>query len=174
MKACFARISPVPKLALALVLAASLTVASGTRAEVPNVGGEVPSTIELSVSETTPFTRVSRGPHGSVYSALIGVEATATEAPVRLSIADGETAAGRRRGRMVRGSSFLKAPLEARVDRGSYGSLDASVDPLLRTWSEPISAAIATIQLRQSAKASISTLRGYRKSLLVTVTVAGP
>ncbi len=139
------------------------------------VGGTVESTLALSLGELSPFTRVSAGHGQSVYSARIAVEVTATDAPVRLSLADGEATSGARRGHLVRGRSILAPALRAAAGRGGLRSLDANVDPVLEQWGEPVSLEAATIQLRQVVRgAHHPPIGDYHKLLLVTVTAAGP
>ncbi len=158
--------------AVAAVAVAAHTGALPAHAETPSVGGEVASVVELSAGEPSAFVRAG-GAHGKrVYAAGISVEVTATEAPTRLTIADGEAFAGRRRGHLAQGSAILSAPLWAATS-GTYRSLDDSVDPLLERWGEPVSDVAATIHLRQTVRGNVA-LRNYHKILLLTVTAAGP
>jgi hypothetical protein len=162
--------------ALAAVAAmATFAGANVAHAEEPTVGGSVESTLGLSLGEPSPFVRVSAGHRKSVYDATIAVEVTATDAPVRLSLADGEAISGARRGHLVRGRSSLTVALRAAAGHGSFRSLDASVDPVLEQWGEPVSLEGATIRLRQVVRgAHQPPIGGYHKLLLVTVTAAGP
>jgi hypothetical protein len=164
--------------AAAVVLASCVALFGATSAhaeEGTSIGGTVESTLGLSLGEPTPFTRVRAGHRQSVYDATIAVEVTATEEPTRLSIADGEAFAGRRRGRLVGRSSTLAIPLLAAAGNGPYRSLDATVDPVLEQWGEPVSLEAATIRLRQTVRgAHQPPIGGYHKLLLVTVTAAGP
>jgi hypothetical protein len=162
--------------ALALCVG-SAPSASGAaaRAEGPIVGGSVPGVIALSLRETSAFSRAAGSHRWRVFTALIRVEVTTSEEPTHLSIADGEVLAGRRRGRLARGSAGLSVPLRAAVGHGAYGSLNASVDPVLRRWQEPVAHARATIRLRQAVRGRFPPdLRAYHKLLLVTITAAGP
>ena len=162
-------------LALCVAFAAALASAARARAEGPTVGGSVPSVLALSLSEASVFSRAVRSRRGRVFTALIPVEVTATEEPTRLSVADGEVLAGRSRGRLVRGSSALSAPLRVAAGHGAYRSLDVTVDPVLERWKGPLAHAPATIRLRQTVRGRAPrTLRAYHKLLLVTITVAGP
>lgn len=139
------------------------------------VGGTVESTLALSLGESSPFARVSAGRGRSVYDATVPVEVTATDAPVRLSLADGEAISGARRGHLVRGHSTLAIALQAATGRGRFRSLDASVDPVLEQWGEPLSLEGAKIRLLQTVPGTRQPpIGGYHKLLLVTVTVAGP
>ncbi len=161
------------------LLVAALAVLGGVSAALAEtgtpVGGTVESTLALSLGEPSLFTSVSAGHKRSVYDATIPVEVTATDAPVRLSLADGEAISGARRGHLVRGHSIVAIALQAATGRGHFRSLDASVDPVLEQWGEPVSLEGATIRLRQTVRgAHQSPLGGYHKLLLVTVTAAGP
>jgi hypothetical protein len=164
--------------AAAVVLAWSVALVSAAAAhaeEGTSIGGTVESTLGLSLGEPSPLTRVRAGHERSVYEATIAVEVTATEEPTRLSLADGEAFAGRRRGRLVRGTSTLAIPLLAAAGDGPYRSLDATVDQVLEQWGEPVSLEAATIRLRQTVRgAHQPPIGGYHELLLVTVTAAGP
>ena len=139
------------------------------------VGGTVESTLELSLGEPSPFARVGAGHGRSLYDATLAVEVTATDAPVSLSLADGDAISGPHRGHMVRGRSILATALGAAAGRGRFHSLDASVDPVLEQWVEPVSLEGATIRLRQAVRGTHPpAIGGYHKLLLVTVTASGP
>jgi hypothetical protein len=168
--------SRVAALALIATVVAALASATAAHAEEgTNIGGTVESTLGLSLGEPSPFTRVRAGHRQSMYDATIAVEVTATEEPTRLSLADGEAFAGRRHGHLVRGASTLAIPLLAAAGNGPYRSLDATVDPVLEQWGEPVSLEAATIRLRQTVRgAHQPPIGGYHKLLLVTVTAAGP
>ena len=79
-------------LALALAaLAATLALAALARAGGPPVpGGQVPSTIALSLGEPSPFTRTGTAHGQPLFTATLRAEVTATDAPSRLSLDDGE------------------------------------------------------------------------------------
>jgi hypothetical protein len=159
-----ARLAP---LALACaVLAGSCALARAQGSPVP--GGTVPSTLALSLSEPSAFRR-----HGALYTATIRAEATATDTPSKLSLADGEVTGGPRLGHLVRGSRILSPALRAAAGGGPVRSLDAPVPLPLESWGEPLAGTEAKIRLRQSAPGA-HTLRGYGKLLLVTLTAAGP
>jgi hypothetical protein len=162
--------------AIAAVVAIPLASLRAARAGAgTSVGGAVESTLALSLGEPGSLVRM-RAKHGrSAYEATIVAEVTATDAPTRLSLADGEAIAGARRGRMVRGASALSIPLRAGAGHGRYRSLRARVDPVLEQWGEPVSLGAVTIRLRQTVlSVNPAALDGYEKLLLVTVTAAGP
>jgi hypothetical protein len=158
-------------LALAVLLLTLALAALGARAQGPPVpGGTVPSTLALSLSEASAFKRTG---HSGLYTATIRAEVTATDAPTRLSIADGEASAGPRHGHLASGASVLAAPLQAAADGGPYRSLDAPRAPLLGQWDQPLAATTTRIRLRQAAP-SAAALHNHRKLLLITLSAAGP
>jgi hypothetical protein len=161
---------------LAMVAVAAIFVgANVAHAEEPTVGGTVESVLALSLGEVSRFARVSAGHKRSVYGARIPVDVTATDAPVSLSLADGEAISGARRGHLVRGHSTLAFALLVEAGRGGLHSLDASVNPVLEQWEEPVSLEGATISLRQTVRgAHQPPIDEYHKLLLVTLTAAGP
>lgn len=153
------------------VLAGSVALA---RAQGPPVaGGTVPSMLGLSLSEPSPFTRTGSADGQPVYTATVGAEATATDAPIRLGVSDGEVTVGPRLGHLVGGSSILPTPLQAAADGGAYRSLDALAASPLQRWSEPVAQAATTIRLRQIAPNSRA-LHNHHKLLLVTLSAGGP
>ena len=167
--------SRATRLASLALLSATLagSVALARAQEAPSPGGTVPSVLGLSLSEPSGFSRTSAARRSSIYTSRIRAEVTATDAPTRLSIADGEATAARRRGHLVRGASILPAPLRAAASGGAYKSLDARVAAPLKRWREPVARARATIRLRQAVRGA-ATPRNYHKLLLVTITAAGP
>ena len=62
------------------------------RAQSPVTGGEVPSTLTLSLGEPSGFRRTGSVPEGNVYTATARAEVTATDAPARLSVEGGRDA----------------------------------------------------------------------------------
>ncbi len=100
--------------ALALALAMATLGLSGAlaRAQSPaSPAGSVPSILALSLGEPGPFKRVGSLPRGGLFATTIRAEATATVIPTRLSVADGDTGSGHRRGYLGRGASLLASPL---------------------------------------------------------------
>ncbi|HEV3093339.1 MAG TPA: hypothetical protein VGY30_02365 [Solirubrobacteraceae bacterium] len=160
---------------LTLLVAALGAAPAALAEEGTPVGGTVESTLALSLGEPSHFARVRTGHGSSVYDATVVVEVTATDAPVKLSLADGEAISGARRGRLVRGHSVFTTALRAAAGRAGFRSLDASLDPVIEQWDEPVSLEGATIRLRQTVRgAHQPPIGGYHKLLLVTVTAAGP
>lgn len=70
--------------AATLVLSAALAGSSAS-AQAPTTGGQVPSTLALSLSKPGPFKRVGRG----LFTAVLRAEASATEVPTSLSLLAG-------------------------------------------------------------------------------------
>lgn len=161
------RATRLASLALLTATLAGSCVLARAQAAPPVPGGAVPSVLSLSLSEPSRFVR-----RGSAYVSIIRAEVTATDAPTRLSLADGEAGSGRRRGHLASGKSILAAPLRA-ASGGPFRSLDARVAPSLTQWRKPVSHAAAQIRLRQVAP-SRRALRNHRKLLLVTLMAAGP
>ena len=135
-----------------------------------NVGGTVPSSMELIVTQPTGLSKFKKaGTYTTTFSAL----ATGTEKVAQLSVADGEAASGSKLGRMASGSKRLKDPLQARVGSAAFQPLDDSVDPLLARWAGPVTRKEAKITLRQKVAGKPST-GAYRKLLLVTLSSETP
>jgi hypothetical protein len=146
----------------------------------PQVGGSVPSVLALSLGAPGPFVPARGGRYGGrrrgarLYTASVDVAVTATDAPTRLSLAEGEAGAPRRRGHLVRGDSVLSPALGVAAGRGRFSSLARRVPATLKLWREPLAAQRATIRLRQAFRGSARALARYHKLLLVTLTAAGP
>lgn len=162
---------------LAGVLAAvALTGALPARGQDPGggteVGGAVPSFIELSVGDAGGFSAFPAGP--GVHELGVPVTVTATAGGAELSIADGDIAAGSRRGRLSSGDSTLSRPLEARVGATPFQPLDSALDPLLERFRGPVANAGRTLQLRQVIEAGEQPQGTYSKTILITVSAAGP
>jgi len=134
------------------------------------VGGSVPSFLELIL--TQPKTGLSKFPRAKTYATSFEAQVTTTDGPTQLSLADGEVVSGSRLGHLSRGSKRLPLPLEARVGRAAFQTLDQSVDPLLTRWTEPGTRVKATVNLRQKVKGKAS--GSYRKVLLVTLSTDTP
>lgn len=165
-----ARLTPLALLALALAGGMVADAQGG-----PVVGGEVPSVLSLSLGQPSGFVRTrAGGGEEALYTARLQVAVTATEVPVSLSLADGEAIAGACDGHLVDSGRILSPALQAAVGHGSYSSLDAGVAPVLRQWRRPLADRPASIRLRQAFSGGAGELARYHKTLLVTVTVAGP
>ena len=79
--------TPAALVPAAALLAACLALALPARAQSPTPGGEVPSTLSLSLGEPSPFRRVATTRGGlKVFAGTIRAELTATDVPTRLSL----------------------------------------------------------------------------------------
>lgn len=133
----------------------------------------MPSTLALSLADPGPFKRIASTRKGSIFATTIRAEATTTVLPAKLSLLDGDSGPGRRRGHLGRGASILPAPLQASADGGPRRSLAELAPAPLRTWRVPVSGAPVRIRLLQQAP-SARALRGRGKLLWVTLTAGGP
>ena len=80
---------PAALIPAAALLAACLALALPARAQSPTPGGEVPSTLSLSLGEPGPFRRVATTRGGlKVFAATLRAELTATDVPTRLSLGE--------------------------------------------------------------------------------------
>ena len=167
------RRSLVGLLALAAALAAALAVAPAW-AQI-QLGASVPSFIALSIGTPTGLARVRGGGAGSSYELRVPVAVTATDNGARLSIADGEDLEAPARGHLRDGSSLVAAPLEVVAAGGPAQPLSAPADPLLETWSRPVSNAPLTIALRQSLPpGAASAVARLHKTVLITLSSQTP
>lgn len=166
------RRSLIGLLALAAALAAALAVApAGAQIQ---LGASVPSFIALSIGTPTGFARLGGG-GASSYELRVPVAVTATDNGARLSIADGEDLKAPARGHLRDGSRVVAAPLEVVVAGGPAQPLSAPADPLLETWSRPVSNAPVTIALRQSlAPGAANAVARLHKTVLITLSSQTP
>ena len=137
------------------------------------VGGDVPSFLQVSVTQPNGFGSFPKRAGTHTYSLSIPAQITATEAPLTMSISDGTDPSGARHGHLVSGSTVLTAPIQVATSASSWASLDASTAPPLAQWTQAITRAPATIRLRQQVPASVPR-SGYHKLLLLTVSAQTP
>lgn len=137
------------------------------------VAGEVPSFLQLSLTQPDGFASfpARNGVHD--YQLTISAQVTATDSPILMTIGDGDSASGASHGHLVSGSFVLPAPLQVTVGSAAFRRLDAPVDPLLAQWRLPITQAPAPIRLRQQV-AGGDHRSGYHKLLLLTVSTQSP
>lgn len=158
-------------LAATAVTAVSAPVALAQVGGGTEVGGYVPSSLELILSQ--PKASLSKFPRAKTYTTRFDALVTTTEETALLTLADGDETRGSKLGHMTRGSRRLPQPLEARVGRRSaFQTLAQSVDPLLTRWNKAGSRQKTTIQLRQ--KVSRRASGSYRKLVLVTLSTETP
>jgi hypothetical protein len=162
-----ARLDAVRILFAVVLLLAVPAVAS---AQSTDIGGQVHSQMVLSLDQPAKGFAAFR--KARTYTTTLTARVTATDGPMLLSIADGDATSGSKRGHLAVGSKRLKAPLEAAVGGTAFQPLDASVDPLLKRWTDFKSNEPATIKLRQ--KVDKKTSGSYRKLVLVTLSSETP
>jgi hypothetical protein len=157
--------------ALAAVLAGALPSAA---AQEPGteVGGSVPSYLELAIDAPAALASFP-GASGSS-EVTIGATITATNAPIELSVADGDTDAAARRGHLVAGVRVLGDPLQATVGSAPFQPLDQPLGPLLMRWSDVLAGRRTVIRLRQRATAAALRAGPYAKTVLVTASTQTP
>jgi hypothetical protein len=135
-----------------------------------NVGGVVPSSLELIL--TQPKASLSTFPRARTYTTSFDALVTSTDEALFLTVADGDASRGSKLGHMASGARRLPEPLEVRVGRSAFQTLAQSVDPLLARWTGPRTRAKSTVQLRQKVDRKAS--GSYRKLVLVTLSTETP
>jgi hypothetical protein len=158
-----------------LTLAIAAAAAVPAQAQTPpvdggtEVGGTVNSYLELILTQPSGFSTFKKS--GS-YSLSINAMVTGTDKLTQLSVADGDATSGSKLGFMASGSKRLKDPLEARVGSAAFQPLNAKVDPLLASWSKPVTRQAAKVTLRQKIRGKASGT--YRKLVLLTASSETP
>jgi hypothetical protein len=135
------------RLALAALALAALPAAA--QAQDTDVGGNVPSTLELSLGDVSLGRLPSRG------ELTVRARVTSTTSRTWLSAVDEDGG---------------RSPLEARVGGSAFQPLDLSIDPLLAVFRRPVANERATIRLRRRAGASGS----GSETVLITVSPDAP
>jgi hypothetical protein len=159
--------------AVAAVAACALSAPATARAQGgTEIGGTVDSMFKLSIE--APPALASFPARSGAPTVAIRVAVTATDAPVTLSIADGDHAAAPRRGHLVHGATILARPLEASAGSSAFGPLDSPLGPLLRSWDTELGAAASTIRLRQRLTARELRRGPFTKTVLITVASGTP
>jgi hypothetical protein len=159
-----ARAVPV---AVAGLLLTALPAAAQT-----DVGGNVPSQLQLSLDEPHGFATFPAGP--GEHELAIRIRATSTTTRAMVSVVDGDLTSGRRLGHLASRASVLKEPLEARVGSTAFQPLDATIDPLLAEFQRPLANERVTIRLRQRIRDGERPRGTYTKTLLITLSANGP
>jgi hypothetical protein len=137
----------VRRLALAaLALAAMPAVA---QAQDTDVGGNVPSMLELTLNDVS----LGRLPANGDLVARVRVTSTTNRTP--LSAVD---------------EDLGRSPLEARIGSSVFQPLDLSIDPLLAVFRRPVANERATIRLRRRRGARVPS----STTVLITVSPDGP
>ena len=157
-------------LGLVVPVGALLLAAAPASAQI-DVGGSVPSMLELRLDDPSGFASFPAGPGEHDLAVHARVTSTGRRALVR--VADGDVTSGRRLGRMASAASVLDEPLEARVGADPFQPLDAEIDPLLAEFG-PVASQRVTIRLRQRIAAGERPRGTYTKSLLITLSSTAP
>jgi hypothetical protein len=156
----------------ALLLAAGLVLlAASPAAAQTDVGGSVPSMLELRLDDASGFATFPAGPGEHELKIHARITSTGNRAFVR--VADGDVASGRRLGRMASRSSVLDEPLEARVGSDPFQPLDTTIDPILAEFG-PVANEHVAIRLRQRINAGERPRGTYDKTLLITLSSNAP
>lgn len=135
-----------PLVLAALALAVIPAVAQAQDSE---VGGNVPSVLELALNDVS----LGRLPASGDLTARVRV--TSTTNRTALSAVDED------RGR---------SPIEARIGSSAFQPLDLSIDPLLAVFRRPVANERATIRLRRRSGARVPS----STTVLITVSPDGP
>lgn len=130
----------------ALALAAMPAVA---QAQDTDVGGSVPSMLELTLGD------VSLGRLPADGDLTTRVRVTSTTNRTALSAVD---------------EDLGRSPIEARIGSTAFQPLDLSIDPLLAVFRRPVANERATIRLRRRPGARVPS----RTTVLITVSPDGP
>ena len=156
----------------ALVLAVLfLLLAAAPAAAQTDVGGTVPSMLELRLDDPSGFASFPAGPGAHEFVVHARITSTGNRAFVR--VADGDVASGRRLGRMASSASVLDEPLEAHVGSDPFQPLDTTIDPILAEFG-PVANEHVAIRLRQRIGAGERPRGTYTKTLLITLSSNAP
>ena len=130
----------------ALALAVTPAVA---QAQDTDVGGSVPSMLELALNDVS----LGRLPANGDLTARVRV--TSTTNRTALSAV---------------GEDVGRSPIEARIGASAFQPLDLSIDPLLAVFRRPVANERATIRLRRRSGARVPS----STTVLITVSPDGP
>jgi hypothetical protein len=155
--------------ALAIVVVGAVGSSAEGQAPGTEVGGTVPSTLELTIDQAGVFAPFAAGP--SSRQLLVRTRVTSTDKTASLSIADGDVTAGPRVGRL---SAAMSQPLEIRVGAGGFKPLDEISDATLVAFDEPVANAASTLRVRQRVLAGERPKPTYTKTLLITLSSDAP
>jgi hypothetical protein len=134
---------------LALAVVALVALPAAAQAQGTEVGGSVPSMLELSLDDVALGRLPARG------ELSVRARVTSTTSRTWLSAVDEDSG---------------RSPLEARVGGSAFQPLDLSIDPLLAVFRHPVANERATIRLHRRAGA-----RGSgTETVLITVSPDAP
>jgi hypothetical protein len=158
------------------VLLASACVVVAAISEAPagaqlQLGGSVPILIALSLGSPTPLRRL---PAGDVYELSVPVHITSTVGDTQLSLADGEDFSGPARGHLHDGSRLVSAPLEVALRGRPPQALSAPTDPILGTWSGPLTLSPETVEMLQRLPQGTSSGQKLHKLVWITISSDTP
>jgi hypothetical protein len=151
---------------------ACLLLAAAPAAAQTDVGGTVPSMLELAIDDPSGFATFPAGP--GEHELVIPARITSTASRALVTVADGDLTSGRRLGHLASSASVLDQPLEARVGSDPFQPLDSTIDPLLAEFGRPVSNERTTIRLRQRIEAGERPRGTYTKTLLITLSSTAP
>lgn len=134
---------------LVLAALALAVVPAAAQAQDTDVGGKVPSVLELTLSDVS----LGRLPANGDLTARVRV--TSTTNRTALSAVD---------------EDLGRSPIEARVGSSVFQPLDLSIDPLLAVFRRPVANERATIRLRRRPGARVPS----STTVLITVSPDGP
>lgn len=157
---------------MAVAAVGCLLAAAAPAGAQTDVGGTVPSTIELWIDEPDGFATFPAGP--GEHELAIRTRVTTTTNRALLSVVDGDLTSGQRLGHLASSASVLDQPLEARVGSDPFQPLDATIDPVLAEFGSPVSNERTTIQLRQRIDAGEQPRGTYTKTLFITLSSTAP
>jgi hypothetical protein len=134
---------------LVLAALALAVVPAAAQAQDTDVGGSVPSVLELTLSDVS----LGRLPANGDLTARVRVTSTINR--TALSAVD---------------EDLGRSPIEARVGSSVFQPLDLSIDPLLAVFRRPVANEKATIRLRRRPGARVPS----STTVLITVSPDGP
>jgi hypothetical protein len=137
----------VRRLVLAALALAAMPAAA--QAQDTDVGGSVPSMLELTLNDVS----LGRLPASGDLTARVRV--TSTTNRTALSAVD---------------EDLGRSPIEARIGSSAFQPLDLSIDPLLAVFRRPVANERATIRLRRRSGARVPS----SMTVLITVSPDGP
>jgi X-Pro dipeptidyl-peptidase len=136
-----------------------------------DVGGEVPGTLNLTVSGSAAFGAFTPG---VARDYLTSLAATVTSSAADATLAVSDPAGGAAAGHMVNDVFALPQALQANANGGAYAPIAATPTPLL-TYAGPVSNDAVTIGLKQGIGATDALRTGtYSKTLTLTLSTSTP
>jgi hypothetical protein len=150
---------------------ACLLMAAAPAAAQTDIGGTVPSMLELAIDDPSGFATFPAGP--GEHELVIPTRITSSASRALVTVADGDLTSGRRLGHLASSASVLDQPLEARVGSDPFQPLDVSIDPVLAEFG-PVARERVRVRLRQRIEAGERPRGTYTKTLLITLSSTAP